>query len=129
MKYASFVMILLFMACSKDAINKVPTDPNCGMEVPFNEISWCELEQDTVYVVSYLVYDGGSYIFDTCGNKIGTCNYAWGPVDEICKELSNCKVVYRVNDLLHHRPDVNLLGSDYCEALLKFCSGSKTSTN
>ena len=63
-------------------------------------ISECHLHGQLVYSAGLNAYDAGSTIYDTLGTPIGTCNYAWGPVDPMCKQLESCEVIYRgYNDI------------------------------
>lgn len=73
-------------------------------------ISQCQYDGELVYSAGYNAYDAGGSIYDQHGNQIGTCNYAWGPVDEICKELEGCEILYRVENHLTGRPAVDIYG-------------------
>ncbi len=71
------------------------------------EIDECKYKGELVYVAGSNYYDAGSAVYDKHGNSIGTCNYAWGPVDSLCKQLTNCEVIYRVKDHITGLPSVD----------------------
>ncbi|MEN8139574.1 MAG: hypothetical protein ABFR62_14225 [Bacteroidota bacterium] len=74
------------------------------------EISECKHNGKTVYSAGLNAYDAGGSIFDNEGEVIGSCNYAWGNVDDICKELENCEVIYRVENNIWGLPAVDIYG-------------------
>ncbi len=74
------------------------------------EIDECRLNGKLVYVAGLNAYDAGAEIVDTTGRKLGSCNYAWGQVDSICKQLKSCEVVYRCEDHITGQPFVDKYG-------------------
>jgi hypothetical protein len=74
------------------------------------EISECWLNNQKVYCLSQLVFDGGTIVYNESGNKIGTCNYAWGPIDSICKNLDSCEVIYRPKNNMFNWPFIDKYG-------------------
>lgn len=71
------------------------------------QISRCKYNGDTVYCAERNAYDAGSVIYDKKGNKVGTCCYAWGKPDTICRQLTECETIYRVKDNIWGEPPVN----------------------
>lgn len=71
------------------------------------EISKCEYEGQLVYGCGRNAYDAAALIYDTTGQQIAVCNYAWGPVDSICRKLTNCEVVYRCSNHISGQPPLN----------------------
>ena len=93
----TFLMIGLFLTltnCKKDKMDST-------IEVLYQTyqngvMSECQYNGNTVYSAGLNAYDAGSSVYDKDGNKIGSCNYAWGQPDSICSELMSCEVIYRV---------------------------------
>ena len=73
-------------------------------------IAECTHNGETVYTCVRNAYDASQTIFDADGNKIGSCNYAWGGVDATCSELQNCEVIYRIEDNIWGQPSVDKYG-------------------
>ena len=74
------------------------------------EIDECKYNGKIVYCAGLNAYDAGSIIYDKEGKQIGSCNYAWGDVDTICKKLTDCKVIYRVKNNIWGEPAVDEYG-------------------
>lgn len=74
------------------------------------QISECKLQGKQVYTATYSALDAPVLIFDTTGVQIGTCNYAWGRYDAICRELENCDVIYRIKDNIWQMPAIDKYG-------------------
>ncbi len=74
------------------------------------QISECKLHDKLVYTATFSAADAPVHIYDSAGMKIGTCNYAWGRYDAICRELKNCEVIYRVKNNIWHMPAVDKYG-------------------
>lgn len=94
--------LLLFLAttliafgCKKDPIERSQTVEYLYNLYKDGEISECIYHGDTVYSGGIHAFDAGSSIYNKRGDLIGECNYAWGPVDSICRKLTNCEVIYR----------------------------------
>lgn len=71
------------------------------------EISECLFEGNRVYPAGLNAYDARSYIYDSSGKLIGSCNYAWNQVDSICSQLDSCEVVYRVKKNIWEQPGID----------------------
>ena len=108
MKNLLFIgFLLVFMGCHKDVPNYKTLKElakTAGM------ISECQLNGETVYDVSLNAYDAGSVIYNTDGEVLGTCNYAWGIPDPICAQMSGCKIIYCVEDNIWGEPAVDVYG-------------------
>ncbi|WP_377241460.1 hypothetical protein [Persicitalea jodogahamensis] len=104
----AFLSFFVMTNCKKDKVEI--TD---GLKKVFNsgfaagEIAECRYDGILVYTASPNAYDAGSNIYDKNGNPIGTCNYAWGSVDSLCRQLKDCEVVYRVKGFLTGQPPVD----------------------
>jgi len=70
-------------------------------------ISECKYQGKTVYSAGLNAYDAGSSVYDADGQVMGTCHYAWGAVDSICHQLTNCEVIYRVKNNIWGQPAVD----------------------
>ncbi len=73
-------------------------------------IDECRLQGRLVYGAGANAYDAGAAIFDSSGRKIATCNYAWGPVDSLCKQVQSCVTVYRCRNHINGQPFVDKYG-------------------
>lgn len=75
------------------------------------EISECKYKGETVYTATLNAYDAGVRVYDRNGEVIGSSNYGWGDrVDTVCRQLTDCKVIYRVKDNIWGRPAVDKYG-------------------
>ena len=74
------------------------------------EIDECKYNGEIVICAGINAYDAGSVIYDKNGKGIGSCNYAWGSVDEICNQLTDCEVIYRVENNIWGLPAVDKYG-------------------
>jgi hypothetical protein len=63
------------------------------------EIDQAILNNEIVFGASYNAYDAAAIIFDITGRIIGECDYAWGPIDTICYQITDIEVIYRYK---HH---------------------------
>lgn len=75
------------------------------------EISKCKHQGNLVYVCGLNANDAGTEIFNEKGEKIATCNYGWGRPDQMCKEVTECKVIYRVAKNIWGKPAVDLINN------------------
>ncbi|MBI1185574.1 hypothetical protein GC194_15005 [bacterium] len=94
----TYSLALGFSACQKDASNQTRVLKTLYKTYKNGEISECSYQGKRVYTGSLNAYDAGTVVYDDKGQSIGNCNYAWGQVDSICGQLSECAVVYRVKD-------------------------------
>ena len=105
-----FAALIVFAGCKEDG----PTPPDTLKDLykiyKNGQISQCLHEGKTVYGAGLNAYDAGSVIYDENGTQIGVCDYAWGTVDPICQELTDCEVVYRCEDHITGRPAVDIYG-------------------
>jgi len=103
------ILVVLFSCKEKveitDGLRKVYTQ-----SFMVGEIDECRYQGELVYIADPNAYDAGSGVFDKEGNPIGTCNYAWGPIDSLCSQLKDCKVIYRVKDHISGEPPVDKYG-------------------
>jgi hypothetical protein len=70
------------------------------------EIEQCKYNGQTVYRCSRNAPDAGSEVFDNAGTRIGRCYYSTGAIDPICKEATDCKVIYRMAGNIWGKPEV-----------------------
>jgi hypothetical protein len=70
------------------------------------EIEQCQYKGQTVYRCSRNAPDAGSEVFDNTGKRIGRCYYSTGSVDPICKDATDCKVIYRMANNIWGKPEV-----------------------
>ena len=103
-----FVIFLMLPSCKEE--NGLET-----LNFLFNiyengEIDECLYNDEITYVAGINAYDAGSSIYDSEGNLIGSCNYAWGGVDSLCYLLNNCEVIYRSENHITGEPPVDKYG-------------------
>jgi hypothetical protein len=70
------------------------------------EIEQCMYLGATVYRCSRNAPDAGSEVFDAKGTRIGRCYYSTNIVDPVCKEATDCKVIYRIAKNIWGKPEV-----------------------
>ncbi|MBK8145057.1 MAG: hypothetical protein IPK62_08695 [Bacteroidetes bacterium] len=104
-----WIIILGSFSCKKDntasdTIKKLYKSYKNG------EISECKFNGAIVYSAGINATDAGNQIYDIDGKNIGNCNYGWGNVDSICKQLTDCEVIYRVRDNIWGQPAVDKYG-------------------
>jgi hypothetical protein len=54
--------------------------------------------RELIYSTGLNAYDAGSIVYDKEGEQIDSCYYTCDYVDPICSQLSDCKVIYRINN-------------------------------
>lgn len=96
--FLSFGLIVLFSACTKDKPENWKTIKELHKSNEDARISSCKYDGATVYTVELNAYDAGTVIYNAEGNQIGSCNYAWGSVDQACNDLEDCEVIYCPED-------------------------------
>lgn len=74
----------------------------------------CNYNGDSIYLLSQNSIHAGSHILNKDLKIIGTCNYAFRIVDEICKKVNfdDCKVVYNPAGAITDIPYLDLYGLD-----------------
>ena len=98
---------LTIASCEEDNLGNRKTLKSLYKTYKNGQISECDYKGEIVYSAARNAYDAGGAIYDKKGNLIGTCNFAWGPVDSICSELQSCKPIYRVEDNIWGQPRVD----------------------
>lgn len=98
--------------CQKDNIENEATVKQLFEAYKNGEISECKYNGHTVYSAGLNAYDAGSDVYSKDGKQMGSCNFAWGIVDSICSQLTDCKVIYRVKDNIWDQPAVDEYGLD-----------------
>lgn len=104
------ISLVYLSGCRKDDPLQHEVVRKLHAQNPRGEISECWVNNQKVYCLGQLVYDGGTTVYDELGNKIGTCNYAWGPVDSICRNLDSCEVIYRPKNNMFNWPFIDKYG-------------------
>jgi hypothetical protein len=101
------LMAFCLVSCQKNSVDDWKTIKKLYRTYKNGEISECKLNGQKYFSVGLNGYDSGGFIFDREGNKMGSCNYAWGSADSICGQLKDCEVVYRVQDNIWGEPAVD----------------------
>ena len=115
-KNFSFMLLLIanimlcFTSCRKENTSIPTTLESLYSIYKDGEIDECKYHNETVFEAGYNAYDAGSIIYDSKGNRIGACNYAWGHVDPICTQLQDCIVIYRGHNHISGQPFVDTYG-------------------
>ena len=113
-KNFSIILILIanitlcFTSCRKENDGNITTLKKLYSICKNGEIEECKYNDETVYSATYNAYDAPSEIYDSKGNQIGECNYAWGHVDAICGQLQDCRVIYRCHNHISGQPFVDI---------------------
>ncbi|OJU77542.1 MAG: hypothetical protein BGO09_04995 [Bacteroidetes bacterium 47-18] len=101
------MLTLVATSCQKNEIENKKTLKKLYKIYKDGSISECKYNGQTVYTGMHNAFDAGMTIFDKDGQRMGTCNYAWGPADPICDQLTDCKKIYMVKDNLWGEPAVD----------------------
>ena len=101
------VLLLIIGSCEKQDRPNMNTLEYLYDKYKNGEIDQCKLNGEIVFCVGLNYVDAGAYIYSNNGERIGECNYAWGPVDKICKELTDCEVIYRCDNHITGEPPIN----------------------
>lgn len=104
------VCLLTAAACHKDNFENSQTLRQLYKTYKNGEISRCQFNGAVVFSGALNAYDAGSVIYDEAGRQLGRCNYAWGQVDTICNQLTDCETLYRVKDNIWGAPAVDKYG-------------------
>lgn len=94
------IWALGIMACNKNDFENKRTLKRLYKRYKGGSISECKYKGQTVYSASIGAIDAGYEIYDKDGNKIGECSFAWGLMDSICKQLTDCETIYRSEDYI-----------------------------
>jgi len=108
LKLTAAIFFFSYLSCSKDIIENKKTLDKLYEVYKDGQISVCKYKGETVYSAMQNAYDTPGVIYDKNGNTIGNCNYAWGQVDVMCKEVTNCKIIYMVKDNIWGQPATNV---------------------
>lgn len=112
-KYWTFLTMILsigILSCNKNDFENKQTVKKLYKTYKNGEISKCKHNGKTVYSAGLNAYDAGEVVYDKDGDQIGACNFAWGNVDSICGQLTDCEVIYRVKDNIWGKPAVDKYG-------------------
>lgn len=104
------IVFISLSSCKKDNFENSKTIRQLYGIYRNGEISECQLNSQTVYCASQNVFDAATLIYDKDGAQIGVCNYAMNNVDSICSQLSDCEVIYRVENSIWGLPAVDKYG-------------------
>lgn len=107
------LLLLLFIglfSCKQDVAIAKPGIHTIYLTFKNGSIDECKLKGQTVYVAGLNANDAGAIIFDVEGKEIGNCNWAWGKPDTICRQLTDCDVVYRCQNHISGEPFVDKYG-------------------
>ncbi|HQI40691.1 MAG: hypothetical protein B6D44_11210 [Ignavibacteriales bacterium UTCHB2] len=104
------MLTLGMTSCKKDDFENASTLKKLYKTYKNGSIDECKYNGQTVYCAELNAYDAGSIVYDKDGKQIGTCNYAWGQVDAICEQLTDCETVYRVKDNIWGQSEVDKYG-------------------
>lgn len=102
--------ILTIAGCKKETVNHSPTLNMLYNLYKDGEIDEGKYNGATVYIAGANAYDAASIVYDTKGNILGICNYAWGQVDTICGEIQYVEVIYRCKNHISGQPSIDKYG-------------------
>ena len=108
--FAAVMLVAGKSSCNKSG-NAVP-EPLRKLFTHYidGSINECRLNGSRVYSASINAYDAATLLYDSSGNQIGVCNYAWGPVDSNCRNLQSCETIYRGQKHISGEPFVDKYG-------------------
>lgn len=105
-------LLFVIFGCREDNFENSETLRNLYKKYKNGVISECKLNGEKVYTASENAYDASTYIYDKDFNQVGICNYAWGSVDQICKDLIDCETIYRCKGHISGQPSIDKYGLD-----------------
>lgn len=97
-------------SCKKNTTEQVTTLKQLYNTYKNGEISVCQYNGQTVYSAILNGMDVPQVIYAGDGKQMGICNYGWGQVDPICKQITNCETIYRIKDNIWGKPGVDKYG-------------------
>jgi hypothetical protein len=103
-----FIIVVFFFSCEKRETPYKETLQLLYSTYKDGEIDECKLNNEVVFCAAFNGYDAAGHIYDNSGNIIGECDYAWGPIDSICHQMTNCEVIYRCKNHISGEPPVNI---------------------
>ena len=104
------IVFTCFSACKQDnAITKAGLN-TIYIKHKNGSIDECSCKGQKVYLAGMNYYHAGSGIYDTTGRLIANCNWAWGSVDTLCSQVTNCETIYRCYDHISGQPFVDKYG-------------------
>src|SRR5690349_4614950 len=107
---ATFLILAGYAGCNKGNAGSPTTLKTIYNQYKEGAIDECQLNGKLVYTAQQNAYDAGTVILDQSGKKIATCNYGWGPVDTVCKQLQSCTTIYRCKNHISGEPAVDKYG-------------------
>lgn len=87
-------LMLAFCSCKKNEPLEHSVLRQLHKKHPTYGITACKLNNQVVYCLSQLYFDGGSTVYNASGTQILTCNYAWSQVDSGCYKLDSCQAIF-----------------------------------
>ena len=106
-KFILIVTLALWFSCQKEETVNLESLKSIYKSYINGEIDQCKLNDAIVFCAGLNTWDAPAIIYNNNGKIIGLCNYAWGPVDEICKQLTDCEVIYRCEHHISGQPSVD----------------------
>jgi hypothetical protein len=100
------LLVAVFTGCRRD--DQYELLRSMIQENRSSEISECTYQGQTYYKQTSNYYDSITYVYNTNGDLVAECNYAWGDVDDLCDLIYSCKVVYRCDNHISGEPAVNV---------------------
>ncbi len=70
------------------------------------EVEQCMHKGQVIYRCSLNAPDAGSEIYNVYGERIARCYPSTGVTDPVCKEATECKVIYRMARNIWGKPEV-----------------------
>jgi hypothetical protein len=101
-----FASIISIVSCRKEKSDSMETLRKLYKEYKNGEIDCAYYGTEKVFRASENAYDAPTIIYNSDGEKIATCNYAFGDVDAICDDIIFDRVVYRCR---HHISGENFI--------------------
>lgn len=108
--FSIFLLLGTFLNFTNCKNEKIHAEPLSQLLETYENgvISECMFNGAIVYTAELNTHDAILFIYDMDGNQIGNCH--WAQPDQMCSELKECEVIYRVNNNIWGQPAVNKYG-------------------
>lgn len=98
---------IFITSCKKPEVENIETLKSLYKVYKFGEIDKAILKNKIVFCGQLDMFDASTVIYSNEGVYLGICNWAWGPVDQICDKLTNTEVIYRCENHTTGQPPID----------------------
>lgn len=90
----ALLMVMVF-SCTKQDTPDLKVLKKLYKSYQNGEIVEGRIEDTKAYACQIDAYDAALYLFNTKGERIAICSYAWNYVDSLCYDFEQVEVIYR----------------------------------